>query len=134
MLVKEEIIKSFEKDSGFIKNNNFHITELNDTECVMEYIVNNNGLNPIKIVHGGLLFGLADTAAGTLACMTGKFPVTINSNIQYLNQADGKKIIAKASILKQGNNIGYYKVDIFDEKNTLLCTCNVDMYLKKIDK
>ena len=132
--MEEKIITEFEKDKGFIKNNKFNITSLNDKECIMEYKVSKEGLNPIKIVHGGLLFGLADTAAGTLACMTGKFPVTINSNIHYLNPAKGKKLIAKASILKQGNNIGYYKVNVYDEKNIIICTCNIDMYLQKIDK
>jgi uncharacterized protein (TIGR00369 family) len=62
--------------------------------------------------------------------MTGKFPLTINSSISYLNQAKCEKLISKATILKQGNNIGYYKVDVFDENNTLICTCNVTMYMK----
>ena len=132
--MKEEIINNIYKDNGFIKSNNFKIIELNDKECIMEYIIKKDGLNPIKIVHGGLLFGLADTAAGTLAGMSGKFPLTMSSNIHYLNPAKGKKIIAKATILKEGNNIGYYKVDVFDENNIIVCTCNVDMYLRKIDK
>lgn len=132
--MKEEIIERFSKDNGFIKNHNFKITELNDDECIMEYEVKESGLNPIKIVHGGLLFGLADSCAGTLACMSGKFPVTINSNIHYLNAANCKRLIAKASRLKEGNYIGYYKVDIFDENDELKCTCNVDMYMKKVDQ
>lgn len=132
--MKEQVIKGFESDYGYVKNNDFKIIELNEKECIMEYVVKKEGLNPIKIVHGGLLFGLADTCAGVLASMSGKFPVTINSSIHYLNQAKCKKVIAKSSVLKLGNNLGYFKVDIFDENDTLLCTCNVDMYLKKIAK
>ena len=127
--MKDTILKEFGK-SGFIKDNDFKIINLTDTECSLEYKVKESGLNPIGIVHGGLLFGFADTTAGTLACMTGKFPLTINSSISYLNQAKCEKLISKATILKQGNSIGYYNVDIFDEKNTLICTCNVTMYMK----
>ena len=132
--MKEEIIKGFNKDDGYSKHNGFKITKLDKKDCVMEYIVRKDGLNPIKIVHGGLLFGLADTTAGTLACMSGKFPVTINSTINYLNQANCEKLIATASILKQGNSVGFYKVDVHNEKKELLCTCNINMYLKKIEQ
>lgn len=128
--MKDRILEEFGK-SGFIKDNDFKIIVLTEEECTLEYKVKDSGLNPIGIVHGGLLFGLADTTAGTLACMTGKFPLTINSTIDYLNPAKCDKLISKASILKQGNSIGYYRVDIYDEKDTLICTCNVTMYMKK---
>ena len=132
--MKEEVIDGFNKDNGYIKTHNFKIIDLNNEECTVEYIVNDDGLNPIKIAHGGLLFGLADTTAGALACMTGKYPLTINSDIHFLNTAKCNKLISKASILKIGNNIGYFKVDIHDENKNLICTCTIDMYLKKIDK
>ena len=132
--MNERIIDGFKKDTGFIKHNSFKLKSITEEECVVEYNVKKEGLNTIKIVHGGLLFGLADSAAGALACMSGKFPVTISSSIHYLNAAKGKKLIAVANILKKGNNIGYYKVDIFDENKMLLCTCNIDMYLKEYNQ
>lgn len=128
--MKDIIVDGLNRDEGFIKNNNFKLISISDTEVVMEYLIKKDGLNTLKIVHGGLLFGLCDTAAGTLACMTGKFPMTINANINYLSPAKGKKLIAKASILKLGNNIGYYKVDVYDEKDNYICTSNIEMYLK----
>ncbi len=132
--MREKIIDGYKDDNGYIKNNNFKLVELNDKECIVEYDVKKEGLNTLKIVHGGLLFGLADSAAGTLACMSGKFPVTINSDIHYINAAKCKKLIAKASILKIGTNIGYYKVDVYDENDLLICTCTINMYLKVYDK
>ena len=132
--MKERIIDGFKNDTGFIKHNSFKLKSITKNKCIVEYDIKKEGLNTIKIVHGGLLFGLADSAAGALACMSGKFPVTINSSIHYLNTAKGKKLIAVAGILKKGNNIGYYKVDIFDENKLLLCTCNIDMYLKEYNE
>ena len=132
--MKERIIKGFKNDNGYIKNNDFKLVFLDEKECIVEYDVKKEGLNTLKIVHGGLLFGLADSAAGALACMSGKFPVTINSNIHYINAAKCKKLIAKATILKLGNNIGFYKVNVLDENDNMICTCNIDMFLKVYDK
>ena len=132
--MKDVIIDGFNNDKGFIKNNNFKLISVDEEKAVVEYDVMKEGLNKIKIVHGGLLFGLADTAAGTLACMSGKFPVTINASINYLNPAKCKKLTAISSVLKIGNNIGYYKVDVFDENNIIICTCNIDMFFKNLDK
>ena len=132
--MEEEIIKGFNNDKGFIKNNDFKLISVDDKEVVLEYTVKKEGLNVMNIVHGGLLFGLADSAAGTLACMSGKYPLTINSSINYLNTAKCKKLIAKASVIKLGSSIGYYKVDIFDENDVIICTCNIDFYFIKKDK
>ncbi len=128
--MKEKVIEGFNNDKGFIKHNNYKIVDLSEDECIMEYDVVEEGMNPINMVHGGMLFGLADTAAGMVACMREKYPVTTNASIHYLNAAKCKKVIAKASALKVGNKIGYFRVDVFDENDTILCTCNVEMYLK----
>lgn len=128
--MKEEIIKGFNNSDGFVKNNNFKIVSLDDKECTIEYNVVNEGLNPAKIVHGGLLFGLADTTAGTLACMNGQMPLTTSASIQYLNPARCKKLISTSRILKLGTKLGYYVVDIYDENNIMICTVNITMYFK----
>ena len=126
----ERVIEGFNNDKGFIKHNNYKIVSLTEDECILEYDVAKEGLNPINMVHGGMLFGLADTAAGLVAYAKGKHPVTTNASIHYLNAAKGKKVMAKASALKVGNKIGYFRVDVFDENDVIICTCNVEMYLK----
>ena len=132
--MESKIIEGFNKGEGFIKENGFKIVELNSKHCLMEYKVKKSGLNPYGIVHGGILFGLADTCAGALAFMTGNIPLTTNANMNYLTQVTGKKIIAEATILKESKKIGYYSVNIYDEKNNLLAQANVNMYFKEMDK
>ena len=129
----EYIKNRFGADTGFIKNNDIKIISLTKDEAVLEYEIKESGLNPQKIVHGGLIFGLADTAAGTLGCTVGKFPLTTNANINYLNKASGTKLIAKAKALKVGKNIGYYNVDIYNDKNELVANSNVNMYFIEVD-
>ena len=117
-------------NSGFIKQNGFKVLELNEEKCVLEYTVKEDGLNPMNMVHGGLLFGLADTAAGILSSLNNKKQVTTSSNINYLNPLYKGKAYATATIIKRGNSIGYFYVEIKDESNTLIATANVNMYYK----
>lgn len=130
----EKIKESFETGNGFMAKNEFKITKLTKDICVMEIKNREEFLNPYGIVHGGILFGSADSAAGALACMSGKMPVTLNASMNYLSMCKGSKIIVEATILKQGNNIGYYNVNIYDEEKKLVAQANVNMYLKDYEK
>ena len=129
--MKEEIMERFNNDKGFINSNGFKLTELDEEHAKMEYIIKKDGLNPIEIVHGGLLFGLADTVAGALASMSGKFPLTTSSTINYLSQAKGNKLYAVAKKLKQGNNLGYYEVLIYNDNDEIICESTINMYFIK---
>lgn len=129
--MKEKVLEGFNNDNGFIKNNGFKILELNDEIAKLEYIVKDEGLNSIGIVHGGVLFGLCDTTAGCLACMSGYFPLTVNSNISYLNPISKGKLTAIAKKVKIGKTLGVYRVEAYDEKNKIICTSDVTMFFKK---
>lgn len=129
--MESKIIGAFNSGEGFIKENGFKIIELNSEHCLMEYKIKKDGLNPYGIVHGGIIFGLADTCAGALSFMSGKIPLTTSSNINYLSQVSGDKIIAEATILKEGNKIGYYNVNIYNDNKELVAQANINMYLKE---
>lgn len=129
--MEEEIYDTFNNDKGFIKDNGYKLIELDKDHAKMECIVTKKGLNPMDIAHGGLLFGLADTVAGALASMSGKFPLTTSSTINYLNPVKEGKIYAISKVLKQGNKLGFYESNIYDENDLLLCEATVTMYFVK---
>ena len=118
----QEIIDFVENNEGFIKYNKMHILELDDCYSKMEAVIDKNSLNPNGTVHGGLLFGLADTVMGMAARTTGKNLVTINSQIDYLKMAKGSKIVAVAEKIKVGKTTAVFRCNIFDEKDNLVAT------------
>ncbi len=118
----QEIIDFVENKTGFIKYNKMHIVELDDCYAKMEALIDENSLNPNGTVHGGLLFGLADTVMGMAARTTGRNLVTINSQIDYLKMAKGKKIIATAEKLKVGKTTAVFRCNMYDEKDVLVAT------------
>ena len=126
--MEKDIIKILNDDTGYIKNQGFKIEELNKDYVKMSYEVKKDGLNPHDMVHGGVLFGLADTTAGVLVAMHGKKCVTVNGNINYLNPLKDGKVYAISKCLKEGKRIGYYLVELFDEKDNLIATSNFNMY------
>ena len=118
-LTKENIIKYFNKFEGFIKHNNIYLDSLDEDKAVLYAKITEDSLNPGEIVHGGLLFGLSDTAMGALCYLTGKKVVTVNSSINYLKPCVGEKIKCIATPIKTGKSIGVYKAEIYNEDDEL---------------
>lgn len=124
----DEINKMFSEQKGFISNNNIKVEEVKENYAKLSSTIEEKSLNPYGIVHGGLLFGLADTAMGIAAKTTGKSAVTINSQIDYLKPGKGSKIIAIAEALKVGKTISVYKCNIYDEKEELISSVTGTFY------
>ena len=118
----ESIKELFEQQKGYSKYNNMHLESLTKEEAVLYADINENSLNPSEIVHGGLIFGLADNAMGTLAYSTGRKVVTVNSSINYLRPCRGKRITCVATPVKVGLTIGVYEAKIYDEEQELAAT------------
>lgn len=112
--MKEQI-----ENNGFIKHNNIKIENL--TEGILKVEIKEEHLNPYDIVHGGMLYTLADTAMGISLIDIGTF-VTINASINYLKPAKCKELITKVERVKVGKTIAVLNCNIYDENNNLLVT------------
>ncbi len=78
--------------------------------------------NPLGILHGGALFTLADTVAGTAVFTTGRSCVTLDSSMQFLSAAKGEKVFCVATPKKMGRTILVYDVSITDDGGRLVAT------------
>ncbi len=121
-LTIENITEQFSKVNGFMKHNGLYIEKLTKEKSIMSVDITENSLNPSGIVHGGLVFGLADTAMGAVAYLTGRKVVTVDSNINYLKPCHGKKITCIAEPIKVGKTIGVYQANIYNEGHNLAAT------------
>ena len=129
--LKENIEKDF-MSNGFIKDNKISIEKIELNQATVTMPIEEKHLNPSKIVHGGIVYSLADTAMGLAARTNGKNVVTVNAQINYLRPAKTNSLKAEARCSKIGNHFAFYETDIFDENNTLLATCTGTFYF--IDK
>lgn len=126
-MTAKEINEEFKKINSFDYHNGYIIDEVTKEKVVAHVDANDYSLNTWKIMHGGLIFGLADIAAGVLCYANGHESVTIDSNINYLKPLK-KYAKAVATVTKQGNTISLYKVEIYNEKDELCATVTMNYY------
>ena len=70
--------------------------------------VDDRHLNPNGIVHGGVVFTLADTAMGraTMAVLDdGQICASIEVSVRYLRPIPGGRLVATASVIRAGRRI-----------------------------
>ena len=129
-MTEKEINKEFERINDFNYHNGIIIDKISKEQVEAHVDAKKESLNIWGILHGGLIFGLADIAIGVLCYANGHESVTIDSNVNYLKQLK-KYAKAVATIIKQGKTISLYKADIFNEKDELCATVTMNYYNMK---
>lgn len=122
--MKEQMMNYFEENVSFIKHNNIHIKSIDKDKVELYANLTDESFNPYGSVHGGLIFGLADTAMGSLALLTGRKAVTVDSNISYLKPCKGKMIKCVATPVKVGKTIAVFSANIYNDKDELAAVVN----------
>ena len=76
--------------------------------------------NPYGIVHGGLLYTMADTAAGYTARRLTKSPVTLNSDFHCISNVPSGLLTARTEVVKAGKHILLLRVRVLADEEQLL--------------
>ncbi len=126
--IKEQIIKAFKERDGFTNLNNIKIVDIDDNYSKLEVELSKKSMNPNGTAHGGLIFGLADTAMGVACVSSGRNTCTVNSQIDYLRPGVEGKLTAIAEPVKVGKTLSVYKCNIYDEKERLVASCTGTYY------
>ena len=87
-------------------------------ECPLrEELLNSNG-----VLHGGVTASIADEAAwhALLHEYKGHTEMTTTElKVNYLRPMTGKKVLARAYVLRAGKTLGVTRVDLFDSQKKL---------------
>ena len=126
-MTAKEINEEFKKNNDYNYHNGIIIDEVSDEKVIAHIDAKDYSLNSWKIMHGGIIFGLADIACGVLCYSKGHKCVTIDSNINYLKPVK-KYAKAVATCTKSGNTISLYKAEIFNEKEEMCATVTMNYY------
>ena len=82
--------------------------------------VKNTHLNAYGIVHGGVIFSLADLAFGIASNSEGIRAVAINATISYLKSAKTGVLYAEAWEYTSNPRLASYTVQVMDEEGNRL--------------
>ena len=127
--LKEEFLERYQKNT-FMLYNHIEIESVEPDRAIFRLEIRPESKNPLGIVHGGVLYSLADTVGGT-AAMTGRdYAVpTVDGTIHYLKAGKNtSKIIARAQEIQNGYAFSVCECKIYDDKETLLASATMTYY------
>ena len=113
----EEVREYFSRDT-FATNAGMVIDEIGDHSAVCSVVIDERHLNAMGNIMGGVHYTLADFAFAVASNWQQAGVVGLNNSIAYLSAVKGKKLIARASLIKDGRTTCAYNVDITDDLGT----------------
>lgn len=118
---------------GFNKLLGLHLVEAEHGQAIITMTVQPEYLNPAGLVHGGVLFALADSAGANAAVSYGNQVVTVNSEIKYMRPALGstKTLTGTAREIKHGRTISFYEVSITADDDTEVARVSLTYFTKQ---
>jgi len=82
----------------------------------------NDLLNPNDVVHGGVVYSLADTGMGAAVFSTledGEFCATLEIKIMYLKAAGHFDLICHTQVIKKGRRVAFLESEILSNKELI---------------
>ena len=114
---------------GFNSHNHVVVTEVGEGTSVVEVEMTQDGMNPLNMAHGGLIFTLCDVATGVAVRTGGRITVTLDSSIHFLRAAkDTPKLVARGRVVKAGRTTGLVTAEVFDDTDKLIATADMTVY------
>lgn len=125
-----EALKERLERNGFAKHCGVEILDAGEGCAVGRIVLEEHHGNPIGSIHGGCIFTLMDTVAGTAFASTGRVCTTLSSSIDFLNGAIGSKILtAKAAPVRMGNHVAVFDVCVTDDREKLIARSSMTFYV-----
>ena len=111
--LKEKLLAYGTKAEPFTVHNHIRVTDLQDGEARVELTLQPESLNRWGTAHGGILFALADIAAGTaVLTLRQEVCLTVNASIDFLDAAGlGSTLIAVGHVDRMGKSLCFCHTD-----------------------
>lgn len=114
--------------NAYMKYNHMEITKISPQESEVRLRVNPDALNLLGVIHGGLLYSLADAVTGLTARADGRRYVTQSATINFIGNVSEGYVIAKGILLRRGKAVTLVRCAIEDENGRLLADGTVNMF------
>lgn len=103
---------------------NITIEEAREDYSRVSMPLTSDNINGMGMAHGGAIFSLADIAFGS-AANAGKHHsvVSLTSHVEFLRPGSVGPLVAEARLVRGGQHVMNYEVDIFDANEVLIAKC-----------
>ncbi|NLI61959.1 MAG: PaaI family thioesterase [Methanosarcinaceae archaeon] len=106
------------------------IVESRDGYAKTEVCIEENHINGMGVVQGGLIFTLADTAVAACAAFAGQTCYVIQSGITFIKATKEGKLIAECKRVVPHHRIENFIVEIKNSENEIVGTVSAIVYKK----
>ncbi|MBN2412728.1 PaaI family thioesterase [candidate division KSB1 bacterium] len=129
----QNIAQYFNNHDQFAKYTGMELVSVSAGRAKAKLIVKDIHLNSARVVHGGVIFTLADFAFAAASNSDGKMALSINASINFLKAAQGGSLYAEAKQVSLHPKIGTYSIQVTDEDHNLIATFQGIVYRKNVD-
>lgn len=126
----ENYIEYFKRDR-FAAFNGIELAENKPGYAKTRVKIGPDHLNGVGVVHGGLLFTLADFAFAAAVNAYGFVTLSISSSISYFHKSSEGIIFAEAKVVSRSNRIIHCDITILHDSRILLANFKGTGYITK---
>ncbi|MBN2178539.1 MAG: hotdog fold thioesterase [Deltaproteobacteria bacterium] len=127
---KEALRRYFEKDR-FATYVGIELLEISAGRATAILKIKEHHLNAVDMVHGGVLFALADLAFAAASNSHGTIAVAVNNSISFIKAAEGDVLYAEAREISKDRKLAAYSVEIKDKTEKTVVLLHGLAYRKK---
>ena len=129
--IAEQEVRERMSASGTAKQLGFEIADVEPGRVVLRMRVQEHHKQVHRVVHGGVLAALADTAGGLASYTTSSGPrtATIEMKINYLEAVTSGTVTADARVIRTGKHIAVVDCEIRHDTGLLVSKALMTFYV-----
>lgn len=121
-------LEAYRKSNPFMNYCGIEAVRAEPDDCEVRMTITPESKNTHGVVHGGLLFTLADCVAGLTARSDGRDYVTQSAHFNFIRNLPEGTIHAYGKPLHRGRTIVIVHVQLKDDTGRLLADGDLDMF------
>ena len=106
------------KNNPFMEYTNMKIEKISPECSEISMKITHGVTNLMGMVHGGMLYALADVVTG----------LTARADVNFIRNVSEGTVHAKGILVRRGRTITIVRSEVTDEKGNLLADVTVDMF------
>lgn len=127
-----KIIKNLLKNDPFSQWLGIEVVEADHGICSVKCQVTGLMLNGFKVVHGGIIFSLADTALAFSAATAGRVALALDNSISYTKKAFlGDTLTARSEAVNLTYRTGLFDIKVLNQSSDIIAVMKGTVYRTK---
>ncbi|MDP4271429.1 MAG: PaaI family thioesterase [Bacteroidota bacterium] len=126
-------LKNYFKNDRFAAYNGIELVDCRPGYAKVQVRIRPHHLNAANVVHGGMIFTLADFACGAAANAHGLVSLSVSSTISNLAKGTVGTLTAEAVEISRSNKLCTYDVNVYDDFETLIANFKGTCYITKAE-